>query len=65
MKSDSIELLTVPEVAALLRMPVTSIYRLTDMRRIPVVRIGRVLRFERAALAAWIAKQRVPVLDDD
>lgn len=50
------ELLTAKELAAFLRIPVWSAWRLGRERQIPgVVRVGRFLRFERAAVEAWIS----------
>lgn len=43
-------LLTVSEVAAFLQVNPATVYRLADSGRLPCVRIGRALRFERSAL---------------
>jgi excisionase family DNA binding protein len=56
-------LLTVPEVAQLLRVPPKSVYQLAALRRIPVVRLGRSLRFDRADVVALIQRNRVPSLE--
>lgn len=58
-----LELLTVEEVAQLLRMPRKSVYHLVSLRRIPVVRLGRALRFQRADVIALIERNRVPSLE--
>jgi predicted DNA-binding transcriptional regulator AlpA len=51
------ELLTAQELADFLRIPVWSAWRLGRERRVPgVVRVGRFLRFERAAIEAWVAQ---------
>ncbi len=57
-------LLTTADVAALLRLPIKSIYELVEQRRIPVIRLGRRLRFDRSEVLAWIEKHRVPSLED-
>ncbi len=50
-------LLTIREVASLIRLSVGTIYHLVSQRRIPVVRISsRCIRFRRSDLEAWIAK---------
>jgi excisionase family DNA binding protein len=58
------QLMTAPEVATLLRLPLKSVYDLVAMRRIPVVRLGSRLRFDHSDVLAWIAKHRVPSLED-
>lgn len=40
-------LLTVGELAAYLKIAPVTVYRLTEARRIPVVRVGRKLRYRR------------------
>lgn len=51
-------LLTVEEVAALLRLNAKSIYKLVDEGKLPGVRrIGRRVRFYRPELVAWLAGQ--------
>lgn len=61
--SDYPDLMITKEVAALLRIPIKSVYDLVDMRRIPFIRLGRSLRFMRSDVLAWIAKHRVPSLE--
>jgi excisionase family DNA binding protein len=54
-------LLTVEEVAALLRVPVSWIYGRTRSRsvdRLPGIRLGKYWRFREADLEAWIERQR-------
>lgn len=52
------DLLTVPEVAALLRISVGATYSLVTSGRIPHLRLGpRTIRFERGAVEAWLAEQ--------
>ena len=58
-----LDLLTVPEVAQLLRVPPKSVYHLASLRRIPVVRLGRSLRFVRADVIALVERNRVPSLE--
>ena len=47
-------LLTVPEVAALLRISRNSAYELIARNALPSVRLGRTIRVPRHALEAWI-----------
>lgn len=54
--------LTPDEAAARLRVPKTRIYRMTSERTIPFFKLGRVLRFDAAALDAWVqAKAKAPI----
>lgn len=46
-------LLTPREAAALLRLSVTTVYRMVGAGRIPHLRVSRSLRFSRAELLAW------------
>ncbi len=57
------ELLTVAEVAAILRITEKAVYHLVAMRRIPHVKMGRSLRFMRADVVAWLERNRVPSLE--
>lgn len=49
-------LLTAEQVAALLQVPKKTVYDWAAAGRLPgVVRLGRLLRFNEAAVAAWLA----------
>jgi excisionase family DNA binding protein len=52
-------LLTVPEVARRLGVPVTRVYEFARRQEIPVVRLGRYVRVPERALREWIEQQRV------
>ncbi len=47
-------LLAIDEVAEFLGISKDTIYKMVNQRRIPFVKVGRLLRFERDALDAWI-----------
>ena len=51
------QLLTVPEVAELLRISRTNAYGLVKAGAIPHVRIGVQIRVPRDKLAAWLEKE--------
>lgn len=54
-------LLTVHEVAELLRVPVSWVYGRTRKRsteRLPGYRLGKYWRFDRAEVLAWVARQQ-------
>jgi putative molybdopterin biosynthesis protein len=50
------EFLTPDEVAALLRLSKRRIYELTGQGVLPCLRVGRTVRFPRAAFEAWVAQ---------
>ena len=52
-------LLTADEVAALLRVPRSTVYELTRARRLPHVKVGRRTLFVRADLETWVVDSRV------
>jgi excisionase family DNA binding protein len=53
------ELLTADEVAARLRATPRFVRRLVAERRIEYVKVGRLVRFEASAVAAYIDRNRV------
>lgn len=58
------ELLTVEEVAAILKLTKKGIYLLVETRRIPVVKVGNRLRFFRAEIVTWLEENRLPLRRD-
>jgi excisionase family DNA binding protein len=55
------ELLTVKEVAELLRVPVSWVYERTRKRsldRLPGIRLGKYWRFRQSEVLAWVESQR-------
>ena len=55
------EVLTVPELAALLRVSLPTAYSAVKRGEVPgVVRIGRVVRLHRETVVAWMAQGCVP-----
>ena len=55
---DLVPLLTLPEVADLLRTSEKTIRRLVAARRLPCVRLGRQLRFDRGDVFRWLAARK-------
>jgi excisionase family DNA binding protein len=56
------ELLTVKDVAELLRVPVSWVYDRTRKRsldRLPGIRLGKYWRFREADIEEWIERQRM------
>jgi excisionase family DNA binding protein len=61
MTNTNIELLTVKDVAALLKVPMSWVYERTRKRgieRIPGFRLGKYLRFREGDVLAWLERQR-------
>lgn len=56
-------LLTAEDVAAILQLALPRVYELARSGKIPVVRVGRQVRFDEAALRRWIEAGGCP-LDD-
>ena len=63
MTTDSTVLLNVEELAELLRVSKTSIYRLVERRQIPFHRLPRGLRFNRQDIQAFLDKTHVDSVD--
>ena len=62
MSVDSIpelDLLTIPEVADLLKISIPTVRRLQDQRRIPFTKIGGSVRFIRDDVVAYVQQERV------
>ena len=55
MNGVKLDILTVEEVAELLRIPCSSVYKLAQQRKIPAQKVGRHWRFHRRTLENWIA----------
>ena len=61
-------LLTVRDVALMLKMPISWVYERTRMRsanRIPGIRLGKYWRFRRADVLAWVERQAMGSRADD
>jgi excisionase family DNA binding protein len=58
-RSDQSHLLTVREVAAMLRLTEKGVYNLVAARRIPYVKISNRVRFLHDDVLAWLRKLRV------
>lgn len=53
------ELLTTAEVARLLKISVSSVRRLQSARALPFVKVGGSVRFAKADIASYLARNRV------
>src|SRR3990172_2004574 len=62
---------TVGEVAAYLKLPISTVYRLAERREIPGHKVGRQWRFQREVIDEWLRKRSemrttsILVADDD
>ena len=57
MEHQGTDILNVEEVADLLRIPRSSVYKLAQEGKIPAQKVGKHWRFHRRALLSWIAGQ--------
>lgn len=55
--TEASEFLTAEEVAAYLRLPLSTVYKLSQDKLLPGFKVGKHWRFRREAMQAWI-KQR-------
>jgi excisionase family DNA binding protein len=53
-------LLTVKEVAALLRVSTQTLYKMLEQGQIPAVKVGSQWRFDGDKIKSWIERQGVP-----
>ncbi len=58
----SSELFGIDELSQYLKVPKATIYSWTHQKRIPHMKLGRVLRFDRAEIDGWLGTLRVRVL---
>jgi excisionase family DNA binding protein len=57
--SRSDELLTIPEVARLLKISVAGVRRLQQGRQLPFLKIGGSIRFFKSDIQSYLEKQRI------
>ena len=58
-RPDPLDLLTPERVSELLKVPVSTVYALCREERIPHLRVGRRIVFERSSLGAWVRENLV------
>ncbi len=58
MNTEQTDIMTIEEVAAYLRIPVSSVYKLAQEGKIPAQKIGRHWRFYRPTLVQWVASSQ-------
>ena len=58
--ADPIEgLLTIPDVAALLTVSIATVRRLQQQRKLPFIKVGGSIRFERGDVISYVVARRV------
>lgn len=69
-KADS-DILTIPEIATYLKLPISTVYRLVERREIPGHKVGRQWRFQRSVINEWLRRRSearprtILVVDDE
>jgi excisionase family DNA binding protein len=59
----SIELLTIAEVAELLKVSVSGVRRLQQARQLPFIKVGGSVRFSKSDIISYLEKRRVESID--
>jgi excisionase family DNA binding protein len=63
--ADPIEgLLTIPDVAAILNISIPTVRLLQQQRKLPFVKVGGSIRFERGDIASYVAARRVRAIGE-
>ena len=63
--ADPIEgLLTIPDVAALLTVSIATVRRLQQQRKLPFIKVGGSIRFERGDIASYVGARRVRAIGE-
>jgi excisionase family DNA binding protein len=63
--ADPIEgLLTIPDVAALLKVSTATVRRLQQQRKLPFVKVGGSIRFERSDISSYVTARRVRAIGE-
>ena len=58
-----IELLTVKEVAELLRVSLPTVRRLQQARRLPFIKVGGCVRFAKSDIIEYLKRERIEAID--
>ncbi len=59
------EILTLPEVARLLKVAEKTVYTLAQKGQLPAFKVGGQWRFKRADIDAWIERQKAAQRSED
>ena len=58
----SANLMTIQQVAEFLGLSKDTLYTMVNQRRIPYVKVGRLLRFDRQKLEEWLSQNTIQPL---
>ena len=61
---EEVEFMTADEVAAFLRIPLSTVYKLTQEQRLPAFRVGKHWRYKKLSIREWIDQQEHKVAVD-
>jgi excisionase family DNA binding protein len=59
----ALELLTIPEVAKLLKISASGVRRLQQARQLPFIKVGGSVRFSKRDIASYLEARRVGSID--
>jgi excisionase family DNA binding protein len=59
----ALELLTIPEVAKLLKISASGVRRLQQARQLPFIKVGGSVRFSRRDIVSYLEARRVGSID--
>ncbi len=63
-KTNHREYLSPQELADMLRVDITTVYGWTSDRKIPFLKIGRLVRFDLTRIDKWLKDRMVPCIKD-
>ena len=54
------KLLNINELAEYLGIKISTVYSWVNQRKIPYIKVGRLVKFDRVDIDKWLAEQKVP-----
>ena len=57
----TLDFLTVDEISQYLRIPKSTIYKYTMVKKIPCIKVGKQIRFKRSSIDKWVEKQEFEI----
>ena len=62
--NDNDRLLSCEELAQYLGISVWTIYQWINQRRVPYIKLGRLVKFRKVEIESWLASRHVKVVND-
>lgn len=62
-ESNKFPLIDIQEAASRLGISVKTLYAWVHLRKVPYVKVGRLVRFDARDINTWIEKQKVPEME--